>query len=111
MLSLTDPFYIAYMSFNDDKHWFQIDRSEVIHDDLNPKFSKPTLIYDYMSLKHPQIKNVFFKFDIYDEDDCDAERLDVQEYVGTAVCCFCGFFFNNNLPQHQFYNRHFHCQN
>ena len=77
VMSRSDPFCILYKMVN--KRWQKIDRTEVIHDNLNPEFVKKIVAEFYFERQEK------FKVEVYDVDDDTKVDTDLSahDFIGS----------------------------
>lgn len=80
ILSKSDPMVVLFSEqrVNDDIVWNELDRTEVIKDNLNPSFVK-SFIIEYHFERHQKLK-----FEVYDSDST-SRKLSCHDYLGYVV--------------------------
>lgn len=78
VFSKSDPFVVLYVQSQNKKEWRELDRTEVIMDNLNPDFVK-SFILDYFFEEQQMLR-----FDVYDMDD-KSNDLTKHDFIGQLV--------------------------
>ena len=74
-MSLSDPFVVFYK--RQGNVWQQLGRTEIIHDNLNPRWVKKIMV-DFHFEQQEQ-----FKIEVYDSDDDKTKNLNGQDFIGS----------------------------
>ena len=76
--SKSDPMVVVY-SLELPLRWVEVGRTEVVWDNLNPKFSKSFHVNYYFEREQK------YKFEVYDIDDESNKNLSVQDFIGATA--------------------------
>ena len=76
-LNDSDPFCVLYKQQGSDSSWTQIGKTEIIHDNANPKFKKKFMV-DFRFEKRE-----VYKVEVYDADDSQTDDLSAHDFIGS----------------------------
>eukprot|EP01083_Nonionella_stella_P083738 231606_1 len=79
LLSKSDPFVVVYLKSSTKKSFEEIGRTEVIHDNHFPEFTKPFVLDYYFE------EEQMLRFDAYDEDKKGSQQLDDHQIIGSCT--------------------------
>ncbi|KAL0479669.1 hypothetical protein AKO1_010951 [Acrasis kona] len=80
VLSKSDPQIVMYMRDNPQTEWVEVGRTEMIKDNLNPKFVKSIIVTYYFE------KNQQCKFLVLDIDNFATTNVSAQDLIGEHEC-------------------------
>lgn len=91
VLSKSDPFCVVLMKEPWQDRYFEIGRTEIIYDNLNPEWAKKfVLSYNFETVQK-------MKFDVWDKDPDGQDFLGTYETTLADIVSFSGRQFNGNL--------------